>query len=406
MVGAGARTLGQDARLVALVSSAHFVSHFFQLTLPPLFPLLKDALDVPYVALGLVMTVFYAASAVSQAAAGFVVDRLGARPVLVGGLTLFSASIALAGLAPSYHVLLPIALAAGLGNSVFHPADYSIMSTTVDPRRVGRAFSVHGVSGTIGYVAAPTVMVGLAALLGWRGALLAGGSAGLAITAVIALAARRVIPSPAHPAHAHTAAGRPAWTDLRGLLTLPIVLAFAYFALHAGANVGVKAFSVTAIVAIYGVPLAAATAALTGYLLGTAVGILGGGFIADRVRRHDLVAAAGLAVAALLLGGVGSGGLSAVSLILTLVLAGLALGATSASRDMLVRAAAPAGASGKVYGLVYSGFDLGQAAVPPVLGWLLDRGEPRLLFAVIGALMLLTTATVVQVRRQAVAARA
>jgi MFS family permease len=401
-----ARTLGQDARLVALVSGAHFVSHFFQLTLPPLFPLLKDALDVPYVALGLVMTVFYAASAVSQAAAGFVVDRLGARPVLVGGLTLFSASIALAGLAPSYHVLLPIALAAGLGNSVFHPADYSIMSTTVDPRRVGRAFSVHGVSGTIGYVAAPTVMVGLAAFLGWRGALVAGGGAGLAITAVIALAARRVIPSPAHRGHARAAAGRPARTDLRGLLTLPIVLAFAYFALHAGANVGVKAFSVTAIVAIYGVPLAAATAALTGYLLGTAGGILGGGFIADRVHRHDLVAAGGLAVAALLLGSVGSGGLSAFSLLLTLVLAGLALGATSASRDMLVRAAAPAGASGKVYGLVYSGFDLGQAVVPPVLGWLLDRGEPRLLFAVIGALMLLTTATVVQVRRQAVAARA
>ncbi len=391
---------------MALVSSAHFVSHFFQLTLPPLFPLLKDTLDVPYLALGLVMTVFYAASAVSQAAGGFAVDRLGARPVLVGGLTLFSASIALAGLAPSYRVLLPIALAAGLGNSVFHPADYSIMSTTVDPRRVGRAFSVHGVSGTIGYAAAPTVMVGLAAFLGWRGALVASGGAGLAITAVIALAARRVIPSPAHPAHARAAGGRPAGTDLRGLLTLPIVLAFAYFALHAGANVGVKAFSVTAIVAIYGVPLAAATAALTGYLLGTAVGILGGGFIADRVRRHDLVAAGGLAVAALLLGSVGSGGLSAFSLLLTLVLAGLALGATSASRDMLVRAVAPAGASGKVYGLVYSGFDLGQAVVPPVLGWLLDRGEPRLLFAVIGALMLLTTATVVQVRRQAVAARA
>lgn len=401
------RTLGQDARLIGLVSSAHFVSHFFQLTLPPLFPLLKDALDVPYVLLGLVMTVFYAASGIAQAAAGFAVDRLGARPVLVAGLALLSASMTLAGLVPSYAGLLPIALLAGLGNSVFHPADYSIMNAAVEPRRVGRAFSLHGVAGTLGYASAPAVVVTLCAWLGWRGALVVAGGAGLVATLGVAWGARRVIPTLAHASPAREAGGGRVAADLRMLLTLPIVLAFAYFALSAGANVGVKAFSVTAIIAIYGVPLAFATTALTGYLLGTAGGILAGGFIADRVRRHDLVAGAGLVVAALLLCSVGSGGLSALALVPALVLSGLSLGATSASRDMLVRAAAPAGASGKVYGLVYSGFDLGQAVVPLALGWLLDRGEPRLLFVVIGLLMLVTTATVVQVRRQALlAARA
>jgi MFS family permease len=401
------RTTRQDAPIVGLVSSAHFVSHFYQLALPALFPLLRDALDAPYLGLGLVMTIFYASSGLAQAGAGFLVDRLGARPVLVTGLALLSTSMALAGLVPSYPGLLPIALLAGFGNSVFHPADYSILSALVEPSRVGRAFSVHGVAGTIGYAAAPAVVVGLSAWLGWRGALVAAGAAGLAVTLALAMGARRLIPSfTREPRGGAERAGR-VTADLRILITAPIVLAFVYFALHAGANIGVKAFSVPAMIAIYGVPLGFATAALTGYLVGTATGILAGGFIADRVRRHDLAAASGLVVAALLLCSMGSGSLSVEALVPILVLAGFSLGATVPPRDMLVRAAAPAGASGKVFGLVYSGLDLGEAVVPLFLGWLLDRGEPRLLFVFVGALMLLTTATVVQIRRRTVlAARA
>jgi MFS transporter, FSR family, fosmidomycin resistance protein len=152
---APARSFGQDARLVGTVSLAHFASHLFQLALPSLFPLLREALDVSYVALAFVMTVFYITSGVAQAAAGFAVDRFGARPIMVGGLALFSVGLALAGLAPAYIALLPIALVAGMGNSVFHPADYSLMNSTVDPRRIGRAFSAHGVAGTLGYAIAP-----------------------------------------------------------------------------------------------------------------------------------------------------------------------------------------------------------------------------------------------------------
>lgn len=406
---APARSLGADARLVGTVSAAHFVSHLFQLALPALFPLLREALDVPYVALGFVMTVFYATSGLAQAAAGFAVDRIGARPILVGGLVLFSVSLAAAGLAPGYLALLPIVLAAGLGNSVFHPADYSIMNATVDPRRVGRAFSVHGVAGTIGYAIAPAAVIGLSAALGWRGALLALGAGGLAVTLGVALGLRdagaAARPAVSAPRAAGAAAGLA--VEARVLLTAPIVLAFAYFALLAGANLGVKAFGVPAMVTIYGVPIGFAATALTGYLLGSAAGIVAGGVLADRARRHDLVAGGGLLATAALLLLVGSGALPPGLLVPALVVAGFCTGATSPARDMLVRAASPRGASGKVYGFVYSGFDLGSAVMPLGFGWLLDRGEPRLLFAAIAAVMLVTIATVVQVRRSAlVAARA
>jgi MFS transporter, FSR family, fosmidomycin resistance protein len=410
-VTAPARSFGEDARLVGTVSVAHFASHVFQLTLPSLFPLLREALDVPYVALAFVMTVFYVTSGVAQAAAGFAVDRFGARPILVGGLALFSVGLALAGLAPAYIALLPIALVAGMGNSVFHPADYSLMNSTVDPRRIGRAFSAHGVAGTLGYAIAPATVIALAAHVGWRGALLAMGGAGLAVTLAVTVglggAGRVRAPAVGDKATpAGTAAPRLAG-DVRLLLTAPIILAFAYFALQAGANLGVTAFSVPALVMIYDVPIIFAASAVTGYLLGSAGGILLGGFLADRARRHDLVAAGGLLATAVILLVVGAGALAPALLPPALLVAGACMGATSPSRDMLVRAASPRGASGKVYGFVYSGFDLGSAVMPLGFGWLLDHGEPRLLFAAVAMVMLVTIPTVVQVRRRAVlAARA
>ncbi len=383
-----------DVRVISLIAAAHFFSHFFQLTLPPLFPLLREVWGVPYVALGLVMSVFYGASGIGQTASGFLVDRVGAHRVLLGGMALFSASVALAGLVPTYWLLLPVALLAGLGNSVFHPADYSILNASVDPRRIGRGYSVHSISGNLGWAAAPTVVVGLTAHFGWRVALVTVGAVGLAVVGLLATQLRAFVGGrPTERARSTT--GR----EVRLLLTAPILSAFAYFAFIATALIGVQTFGVTTLMRIYDTPLGLATGALTAFLVGGATGILTGGLLADRTRRHDIVAVAGLVAAAGLMMLLATGALAPALLPVVLGLTGFCHGATGPSRDMLVRAATPPGASGKVFGFVYSGLDLGACLTPLAFGWLLDHGDPRMLFVAVAILMLCTIGTVAQVRR-------
>ena len=387
------RVIG-DIRIIGLVATAHFFSHFFQLTLPPLFPLLKEVWGVPYVALGLAMSVFYGASGIGQTVSGFLVDRVGAHRVLLAGMALFSASVALAGLVPAYWLLLPVALLAGLGNSVFHPADYSILNASVDPRRIGRGYSVHSISGNLGWAAAPTVVVGLTAHFGWRVALVTVGAVGLAAVGLLATQLRAFVGGrPAEPAPSTTR------REVRLLLTAPVLSAFAYFAFIATALIGVQTFGVTTLMRIYDTPLGPATGALTAFLVGGATGILAGGLLADRTRRHDVVAVAGLLVAAGFMMLLATGALAPALLPVVLGLTGFCHGATGPSRDMLVRAATPPGASGKVFGFVYSGLDLGSCLTPLAFGWLLDHGAPRMLFVAVAILMLCTIGTVVQVRR-------
>ena len=385
-----------DVRVIGLIGAAHFFSHFFQLTLPPLFPLLKEVFSVPYVALGLAMSVFYGASGVGQTISGFLVDRVGAHRVLLGGMALFSTAIALAGLVPTYWLLLPVALLAGLGNSVFHPADYSILNASVDPRRIGRGYSAHSISGNLGWAVAPTVVVGLTAHWGWRVALVTVGALGLAVVAGLATQLR-AFGGRREAERRRSTTGR----DVRLLLTTPILSAFAYFAFIATALIGVQTFGVTTLMRIYDTPLALATGALTAFLVGGASGILAGGLLADRTRRHDVVAVAGLVGGAGFMMLLATGALAPSLLPVVLGLTGFCHGATGPSRDMLVRAATPPGASGKVFGFVYSGLDLGSCITPLAFGWLLDHGDPRMLFVAVAILMLCTIGTVVQVRRSA-----
>jgi FSR family fosmidomycin resistance protein-like MFS transporter len=388
-------SLRRDVRIIGLIGTAHFFSHFFQLTLPPLFPLLKDVFGVPYVALGLAVSVFYGGSGIGQTLSGFLVDRVGALRVLMAGMGLLAGAIALAGLVPSYWFLLPVALLAGLGNSVFHPADYSILNASVDPRRIGRGYSVHAISGNLGWAVAPTVVFALTAHFGWRAALVTVGGLGLAM--VVVLATQGGVFTGAHGGARRAGAA----TDVRVLLTAPVLAAFAYFALIATALVGMQTFGVTGLMRVYETPMALATAALTAFLLGGAAGILGGGFLADRTSRHDVVAVSGLIGAAALILLVATGGVGPSRLPLLLAVAGFCQGVTAPSRDMLVRAATPPGASGKVFGFVYSGLDLGSCLVPVAFGWMLDHRDPRMLFVAVGVLLLCTIGTVVQVRRRA-----
>jgi MFS transporter, FSR family, fosmidomycin resistance protein len=385
---------------MGLVGGAHFVSHFFQLTLPPLFPLLRDAFGVSYVQLGLVMSLFYASSGVGQTASGFLVDHFGARRVLPIGMALLSGAMALAGVVPTFWLLLPVAVLGGLGNSVFHPADYSIFNASVSPSRLGRAYGVHGFCGNLGWVVAPPVVVTLSATLGWRAALVTVGLLGIA--AALGLSTQREALIDRHERAGLQGVPASGWSaSVKVLMATPILVAFAYFALLAASQIGIQTFAVSTLVAIYEAPLGLATGALTAFFVGSAGGILVGAFLADRTSRHDAVAVSGMCLGAIASLVMASAALPLATLPLVMALAGFCLGATSPSRDMLVRAATPPGASGKVYGFVYSGLDLGSSLTPLLFGWLLDRGEPRMVFVASAAFMLLTITTVIQVRRRA-----
>jgi MFS family permease len=380
------RAAANDVKLIGLVSAAHLLSHFYQLVLPPIFPLLTKVFGVGYAELGVVASLMYAASGLMQTPAGILVDRLGPSRVLIAGLGLFSGAILLSGFVPGFWWLAPLALLAGLGNAVFHPADYAIMTARVDPRRLGRAFGAHGVAGNLGWVAAPASVLGLAAVFGWRSALMILGGAGLAFT--LYLMSQHAVLSGDGRTNAASRGVKPnhgSDAGLRVLLAPAVLLCFGYFTLLSVAQVGLQTFFPSAAVAGFGVSIGAANAMLTGFLVAAALGVLAGGVVADRFPRHELVIAIGLAIAAALSLVFAVAALPVAVLAACASIAGFAMGATMPARDMLVRGAAPPGGTGKVFGFVYSGLDLGGAIAPPVLGLLLDGGMPRMVFAVSAA---------------------
>ncbi|MEO5764730.1 MAG: MFS transporter [Casimicrobiaceae bacterium] len=388
----------RDARVIALVATAHSLSHFLQLALPPLFPLLRAEFDVSWTLLGALVGTFYVASGITQFAAGFAVDRAGARPVLLSGMSLAVGGTLLAALAPGPWWLFPAAAMMGTGNGVFHPADFAILNASVDPKRLGHAYSMHGVGGNLGYALAPIVSFGLGAAFGWRVALVAMGVIGLVVLGVLATQ-RAVLTSQRAPdAHAHT---------LRGSFALfvqpAILLCFLYFVVQTTATIGLQTFLPAALNTGLDVPLVLATSAVTAYLLGGAAGIVAGGFLAVRTARHDRVAATGLFAGAALVALAATGAVPRPLILPLFVLVGIVLGATGPSRDLIVRNATPKGAAGRVYGFVYSGLDLGATLGPVWFGLMLDHDLAREMFYVIAALFLIAIASVVNVRRQGTA---
>ena len=375
-----------DATVIGLISFAHGMSHFFQLLLAPLFPFIKDELGVSYAALGFLVAVFYTISGVVQPLAGFVVDRYGARAVLLGGVGLFIVGAVIQGTATSYAMLALGAAIGGLGNSVFHPADFAILNARVSTPRLGHAFSAHGLVGYVGYAVAPVFSVAIGAAFGWQTALLAGAALGVALLALLMLNARYLQIELKPKKHSIR-------TEASVLFTAPVVLCFAYFALFAAGLTALQSFGVSAMIEQYGVAATAASSALTAYLVSAAVGILAGGFVAARVTRHDLVAAGGMAVSALALLLIAMNQLPGAALPALLAVAGFASGMVAPSRDLIVRASTPPGAAGRVFGFVYSGLDVGSLATPVFYGWMLDHHLPRGVFyaaAVFTGLAMLT----------------
>jgi MFS family permease len=376
-----------EYRAVAVVSLAHFVNHFHNLVLPPLFPFLKAQLGIGFVELGFALTVANILSVVAQLPVGFLVDRVGSRRMLVLGLVTSALAFISFGLSPSYSRLLLAMALLGLANSVFHPADYAILSARIAPARVGRAFSIHTFSGFLGTAVAPVTMLAVAASLGLNFAVIAAGS--IALVAALPLILVRGVDNIPAASHSDEAPAAPR-LGLTAVLTPTIIGLTGFFALLSLSGSGISNFSVVALTSAFGTPLSAANLALTGYLSAQAIGVLLGGFIADLTRRHAEVAAVGYGINACIVLAIGTIGLGIVPLVAAMCCAGLLGGLIMPSRDMLVRAAAPPGAMGRTFGIVTSGFSIGGMIGPLMFGFIMDGGAPQWVFGASVIVMILT----------------
>ena len=373
----------QDVRIIGWVGAAHGASHFYQLALPPLFPFIHAQEGVSYTQLGFLIALFYFFSGVFQPFAGFLVDQIGPRRVLYAGIGSMAIATALYGLAPGYATLLVLVSISGLGNAVFHPADYTILSHRVTEQRVGRAFSFHAFVGFAGYAAAPLAMIWLATLFGWRVSAIIAGLAGLCFLAMLRGNGHdflEVIKADSQQPGATSVSGQ-----LQVLARVVVVACFLLFCLSAMGQIGLQTFTASALFNLFQTPLTVGNGAVTAFLLATCLGILSGGVIADRTTHHQGLAMTCLAVPAV--AGVIPGfvSLDTVGLWLVFVVVGLGFGIQIPLRDMLVRAVAPRHSSGKVFGFVYSGLDVGGMITPVLFGWLVDHHHIPWMFACVGA---------------------
>ncbi len=384
------RRVTPDTRLVTSIGAAHFVSHYYILLLPPLFDIVRADYGVSYTRLGLALVAFNVVSAVFQTPAGFLVDRFGARVLLLGGLLLGAVAFAIAGLVNSFWVLVAMFAVAGIGNTVYHPADYALLSHHIPAERVAKAFSIHTFAGMVGSAVAPVTLLLMQDHWGWRGAFIGASSLGFAAAGLLLV--QREEPPRGLPV-AKPASGQAEQSGWNLLLSAPILLNLVFFMLLALTNGGMQNYSVVALTALYGTSAAVANAALTGFLALTAIGVLIGGYLATRTERHDLVAAAGMLAAAALAALVAGLDLGNVLLITAMSVGGFFNGIIMPSRDMIVRAVTPPGSFGTVFGFVTTGFNIGGIVAPLIFGLAMDHGEPQWVFWLVAIASLVTIFT-------------
>ena len=384
-----------ESRLIAGVCAAHMMSHYYMLMLAPLLAFIRDDFNVSYTELALALTVFNVVSGVLQTPVGFLVDRVGARFVLLAGLFLSSISFAIAGVVDSYWVFIAMYGVAGLGNTVYHPSDYSLLSRHAPSDRLGQVFSYHTFAGMVGSAIAPVTLLFMQSQFGWRGAYIGAAIFGLIVLVVLAAQpepAVRVARAAMSPARERTDLVDTGW---RLLLSPPILLNLAFFTLISIMGGGLNTYLVVALGALHSTPTAIANVALTALLAMGAVGVLVGGLLAGRTRNHAIVAASGLTVGGIVTALVGLFDFGPVLLIVIMGFSGFCVGMTYPSRDMLVRAVTPPNAYGKVFGFVSTGFNIGASIAPIMYGMLMDHGQPRAVFFVSAAVSLLCVSTVI-----------
>ncbi len=396
----GVATGRDDWKIISLVGIAHASSHFYQLVIPSLFVPLAAAFNLDFARLGLLMSVFYVMSGVGQAASGFVVDRLGGHRVLWFGLACFVLSALALGVAPGYGMLMVGAILGGIGNAVFHPADFSILNLRVSGKRLGHAFSVHGLTGSLGWAAAPMFVAGLTVLAGWRVA-----AFGVAILVGVILLATilgrhllddrqaQVIDKQSGEPKAKRAPMSFAET-MRTLMTSPALWgAFIFFAMTSVSLSAIQNYTMPILAQLYSMTDVIGSSALSSYMLASAVGMLLGGFVANANPSSERVVAMAYAAGGAILVVLAFGLLPGAVAFAGVALAGFCTGIAGPSRDMLIRRVTPKGALGSVYGLVYSGMDTGAALAPLLFGMMMDMGWSAGPW--VGAGVALWTATVI-----------
>ena len=370
-------------RTLTAISVAHWVSHFHLFVLPMLFPYLKAQLGVGYIELGFALTVFGVVSGLTQAPIGYLADHIGARKVLLAGLSVGGLALILLGMHLSYTSLILCAALLGLANSVYHPADYAILSAHMDIRRMGRAFSIHTFAGFVGGAVAPAIMAALVATFGGLGALIVAGAVGPAVALLLIAVG---IPDASSADRGSDGAAAPK----QSILTPAIIVLTIFFMLLGLSNAGINNFGVVALMTGYGVTFSAANIALTAFLGASAAGVLAGGYLADRTSRHGSVAAACFGINAVIITVIATVNLPVAVLTAAMGLAGFLGGVIAPSRDMLVRNAAPAGAAGRAFGIVSTGFNFSGILSPLLYGWIMDQNMPHWVFGASVVFMVLT----------------
>jgi len=370
----GGPGLRQDASVIGLVGLAHMISHYSQLLLAPLFPWLKDEFNASYTELGFLMTLFFVVSCAVQAASGFLVDRHGPRPILFAGLALLGLAAFGFAISTSYWMMAAFSILAGVGNGVFHPVDYTLLNRKVSAPRLGHAYSVHGITGSLGWALAPAMLVPLALAFSWRVALAGAGALAFVVLAVLWLnRGTLALPaSPAAPAR-HAAAPVPGAGNFDFLRIPAVWMCFAFFFFYAIVISVIQAFAPEAARQLHGVPLALAAMCLTVYMVCSAGGMVLGGFLAADPSRCERIVGLAFGTAAVLALTLGLASLPALAVPVVFGVMGFASGIAGPSRDLLVKKSTPDNATGRVYGVVYSGLDIGQAAAPLVFGALMDH---------------------------------
>jgi MFS transporter, FSR family, fosmidomycin resistance protein len=378
--------LSRTTRVNFLIGNGHFLSHFYVLCLPPMFLAWQSTFHVSFAELGMTIMLMSGMTAVLQTPVGFLVDRFGARPFLIGGTLLMSLSLAAMGLATSFWQILVLATLSGVGNSVIHPSDYAILSGSVDKDRMGRSFALHTFSGNLGFSAGPPVAAFLMAFIGWRGTLMTVGLLGVPVVISILLQSRILKDQVREVVHgAVNMSGR----DL--LTSRTMILFFMFFMLGSMAGGGVQSWLVTVLHTTKGIDLEVAATALTAYMLGSTTGVLFGGWFADTFKHHVLPFVTGLTIlSAVLMVGIDWFALPVVVIIGMTFLSGLALGASRTPRDVMVKDAAPPGQIGKVFGFVSAGLPLGAAVTPVPFGILIDKGHPEVVLVLVAVILLLS----------------